>query len=760
MAICISLMMCDVAFGQTVAQIGSGSSSSSTRGPFQRADTNSSTVFSRWIIYYTEAEMTAAGIPNGASITQLNWELASSNVIVGTGDATLKIYVNNTSDTVAVSDTWTNHIAGASQVGDYIYNTTSNFPGANGWMPFTFSSPFTYTGGALEIAVDWDCSQVSTPAFSGNGAIKFRWESTAPNDYVVKKTSSSSPSTTISDLKDERANIQIVYDAAGCAQVNCLDASNITSTSADLGWDAIMGAASYRWKVVAAGAGSSAAAVDSGSTTNTSVTSSMLSMLTSYDLYVETDCGGGAASGYAGPYTFLTKPNASIVAQVGMGSSSSSTRGPLQRSDTSSSTVFSRFVQIYTASELSAVGITNGVTLTEVAWELASSNVIVGTGDATLKVYVKNSTATMAMGDDWSNFISGSALLVDRKFNTLFNFPGANGWMQFPFSEPFVYTGGSIEIAVDWDCSNVSSPIFSGDGALKWRWESTDPNVLVVKKTSSSAPSTNISDTKDERANIQFTVVDMAVPTCPVPGNVTVSDITQTSAKFIWTDNSASSFDWLLVEAGAGVGGTPVDAGSTMNQSDSTTSLTINTDYDLYVRSYCNGTTDTSDWAGPTTFLSACDVLELSATTTADSIGTGIGSAAISVTGGTPPYTYMWDGSMGGADSMGLAAGTYTVVVADSNGCQNSVQVVIDGTVGIEQDVWTQLTLLPNPTSGIVQVQLDMVQKAEVRLSVYSIRGELLEVFEPNEGLQISQQIDLTPYVDGLYFLRISVDGQ
>ncbi len=758
--LCLSLVMCDVAWGQTVAQIGSGSSSSSTRGPFQRADTNSSTVFSRWIIYYTEAEMTAAGIPNGASITQLNWELASSNVIVGSGDATLKIYVNNTNDTAAVSDTWTNHIAGASQVGDYVYNTTNNFPGANGWMPFSFSSPFIYTGGTFKVAVDWDCSQVSTPAFSGNGAIKFRWESTAPNDYVVKKTSSSSAPSTISDLKDERANIQIVYNAAGCAQVSCADASNVMATSADLAWDAVMGASAYNWKVVAAGAGSSATAVDSGSTANTSVTSTGLSELTSYDLYVETDCGGGSTSGYSEPYTFLTKPNASMVAQIGMGTSSSSTRGPLQRSDTSSSTVFSRFVQIYTATELAAAGITNGATLSEVAWELASSNVIIGTGDAQVKVYVKNSTATMAMADDWANFISDAALLVDRKFNTLFNFPGANGWMQFPFAEPFVYTGGSIEIAVDWDCSGVSSPAFSGDGSLKWRWESTAPDVLVAKKTSSSSPSSNISDTKDERANIQFTVVDMTVPTCPMPGSVMVSAITKTSAKFAWTDTSASSFDWLVVEAGAGVGGMPVDAGSTMNVSDSTTALTINTDYDLYVRSYCNGTMDTSNWSGPTAFSSACDILEVAATATADTTGAGIGTASINVSGGTPPYTYMWDGSAGAADSSGLSAGTYTVVIADSNGCQNSVQVVIDGPVGIETDLLTELTLAPNPTNGIVKIHLALKHTAEVGLSVYSVRGELLEVYTPQKGLHINQEMDLSRYVDGLYFIRVAVDGQ
>ena len=187
-AIGLSLLGSDFAFAQTTVTIGTGSSSSSTRGPFQRADTNSSTVFSRWVQIFTASELAAAGVTNGVSLTQFNWEVASSNVIIGSGSAKFKIYVKNSNATGAVTDTWVNLIAGSTLAYDDSFNTTNNFPGANGWMPFVLSTPFVYTGGAIEIATDWDCSQVTTPAFNGNGAIKFRWHSTAPDDLVVKKT--------------------------------------------------------------------------------------------------------------------------------------------------------------------------------------------------------------------------------------------------------------------------------------------------------------------------------------------------------------------------------------------------------------------------------------------------------------------------------------------------------------------------------------------------------------------------------------------
>jgi hypothetical protein len=199
---------------------------------------------------------------------------------------------------------------------DNNYNTVNNFPGSNGWMAFNFNAPFTYTGGAIEIAVDWDCSQVSTPAFTGDGALKWRWESTAPDDLVVKKTASSSPPSTIQDLKDERANIQMVYVSSvtsPCDPATALTLDSVTTTTADLSWTASANAASYNWKVVLAGAGSGGTAVAAGMTNLTSIAVTGLTMATSYDLFVESDCGGSGTSAFAGPFNFMTSNNIGLA---------------------------------------------------------------------------------------------------------------------------------------------------------------------------------------------------------------------------------------------------------------------------------------------------------------------------------------------------------------------------------------------------------------------------------------------------------------
>ncbi len=58
--------------------------------------------------------------------------------------------------------------------------------------------------------------------------------------------------------------------------------------------------------------------------------------------------------------------------------------------------------------------------------------------------------------------------------------------------------------------------------------------------------------------------------------------------------------------------------------------------------------------------------------------GANTGSATVTVTGGTPVYTYAWVPNGGaGATGTGLTAGSYTVNVTDNNGCTTSAIVTI-----------------------------------------------------------------------------------
>ncbi|OEK02778.1 hypothetical protein BFP97_15135 [Roseivirga sp. 4D4] len=57
--------------------------------------------------------------------------------------------------------------------------------------------------------------------------------------------------------------------------------------------------------------------------------------------------------------------------------------------------------------------------------------------------------------------------------------------------------------------------------------------------------------------------------------------------------------------------------------------------------------------------------------------GDGNGSIAVSVTGGTLPYTYAWSSGQTTKDLTGISGGSYTLTVTDNNGCQTSETIVV-----------------------------------------------------------------------------------
>ncbi|MBL4657669.1 MAG: SprB repeat-containing protein, partial [Flavobacteriales bacterium] len=67
-------------------------------------------------------------------------------------------------------------------------------------------------------------------------------------------------------------------------------------------------------------------------------------------------------------------------------------------------------------------------------------------------------------------------------------------------------------------------------------------------------------------------------------------------------------------------------------------------------------------------------------------VGDSTGSAWVIVTGGTAPYTYVWNDGLSQTDSLAtsLASGEYSVVVSDSKGCTVTMEIAVgDFSVGV-----------------------------------------------------------------------------
>ncbi len=66
------------------------------------------------------------------------------------------------------------------------------------------------------------------------------------------------------------------------------------------------------------------------------------------------------------------------------------------------------------------------------------------------------------------------------------------------------------------------------------------------------------------------------------------------------------------------------------------------------------------------------------------SVNIALGCIDLSVSGGTPPYQYLWSGNAGtNQDPCGLAAGTYTVTVTDTKNCTKTTTVSLQSSMAI-----------------------------------------------------------------------------
>jgi hypothetical protein len=188
-----------------------------------------------------------------------------------------------------------------------------------------------------------------------------------------------------------------------------------------------------------------------------------------------------------------------------------------------------------------------------------------------------------------------------------------------------------------------------------------------------------------------------------------------------------------------------------------------------YVYSWSNGSTaqDISNVAGGSYTVTVTDVLgctastsvtitepaALSLTTTSTDEMMGMdGTATVTVSGGTPNYMYYW---MPGGATMayisGLAAGTYSVMVLDANGCGDTLEVVVGSQVSLDEAGLTSIVLYPNPSATTITVS-NSASTIIDNVRVFTSEGRL--VFEFALGGNESRILDISSWSPGRYVLK------
>ena len=211
-------------------------------------------------------------------------------------------------------------------------------------------------------------------------------------------------------------------------------------------------------------------------------------------------------------------------------------------------------------------------------------------------------------------------------------------------------------------------------------------------------------------------------------------------------------------------GGTPPLEFSTDNTNWSTSS-SINSlsagFYTIYVKDSrgCTTQKDSVEIVEPDQIIITDSIVPASSSTTAD------GMVFLTVTGGTPVYSYSKDSLNFQAPNIftNLMAGFYTFYVVDANNCTGKLTDVDLYSVSVNELFSDEnLVVFPNPTTGEFSIKIGQeIMRNGAEITVRDVTGKLIftTVLDANSS-EYTQRIDLSTNAKGVYFVGIKSNNE
>ena len=585
----MTLFLGHVVFGQTTGTIQIGSGTDTGSGGTTIPVTNYNYSYSQQIV--TAAEY-ALGEGVAGPITKIRYYVTSIGTMSVWNNWT--VYLGNTTKTSFSSATDWVPLADLTQVFSGTITATNN-----NWFEITLSTPFNYTGGNIIVAVD-----ENAPGWSS--APTFRMYTSAANTGILYRddTTNPNPATppTATSRQSKLPQIQFVGNLASCLSPTNVTISNITQVTATVGWTASVSSPSqgYIWEVRTDTNPGTAGAVTSGTVaagvTTTPVTG--LQPNTLYNVYVRSNCGAGDTSNWSIVKTFTTLCTSDNIPYVMPINATTGTNLPscVTRQDVNNDgkTWVSTTAQ---------AGITGRVMSypyhsTNAANDWFYTNALNLTGGQSYRLKFKAKISSNSYPEslkvaygNMNDFNAMTTVLYDQTINNT----------------------TVVSQVIDF------TPALTGTYYIGFQAKSApDMSTLYVGEIS----------------------VDLS-PSCLVPENVQITNITKNSATISWTAPAQAPDNGY--EYQIRTSGTPADGATGLAQTGTTAagvvtkniiSLNPSTEYFVYVRSVCDPS-NLSAWTLVKTFKTLCNHPDLVSTTPGSVCGIGTVDLAAQYSEGT-----------------------------------------------------------------------------------------------------------------------------
>ena len=149
-----------------------------------------------------------------------------------------------------------------------------------------------------------------------------------------------------------------------------------------------------------------------------------------------------------------------------------------------------------------------------------------------------------------------------------------------------------------------------------------------------------------------------------------------------------------------------------------------------------------------------CNMTVVVSGTAESQAGANDGSATVSITGGTAPFTIVWITSDTTSTISGLAPGSYSVSVTDSAGCIGAGTYNVAGgpIVGIDAPEirLAEVIVYPNPANELINFKVRNIDRPTVY--IYDLSGKQLMAVDMSEDITTLSVVNLSR---GIYYYRI-----